>query len=392
MRYQISYHNPHRHLIDIQFTVSDVATDELLVQLPAWRPGRYELGNFAQNIKTFQPKNPKGKTLKFQKVAKDLWKIFTEGSKSVTIHYSYFANELNAGSTFLNENQLYVNPVNCLLYVPQRMNEKCTLELKIPKNYQVATGLTSEGRNSFSAKDFHELADCPFITSASFSKKTYGVAKTLFHIWFQGEIQPEWKKIISDFEKFTQAQFDLFGSFPFNEYHFLFQILPTPFYHGVEHTNSTVIALGPSYAVLNKGYQDFIGVSSHELFHAWNVKTIRPVEMMPYDYSKENYSRLGYVSEGVTTYYGDVMLLRSKVFTEQQYMQEFNKMLERHFGNAGRTNLSVADSSFDTWLDGYKQGVPGRKSSIYVEGALCAFMLDINIRKITKNKRSLADV
>jgi predicted metalloprotease with PDZ domain len=161
----------------------------------------------------------------------------------------------------------------------------------------------------------------------------------------------------------------------------------------VEHTNSTVIALGPSYGVMNnKGYEDLLGVSSHELFHAWNIKTIRPVEMMPYDYSRENYSRLGYVAEGVTTYYGDVMLLRSGVFTEEQYLKTFNELLEKHFNNFGRLNLSVADSSFDTWLDGYKQGVPGRKASIYTEGALCAFMLDIIIRKNSNNKRSLDDL
>jgi predicted metalloprotease with PDZ domain len=199
--------------------------------------------------------------------------------------------------------------------------------------------------------------------------------------------------LLDDFKKFTQVQFHLFGSFPFSEYHFLFLFLPEKFYHGVEHLNSTVIALGPSYGIMNtKGYEDLLGVSSHEQFHAWNIKTIRPVEMMPYDYSRENYSRLGYVAEGVTTYYGDVMLLRSGVFTEEQYLKTFNENLEKHFNNFGRLNLSVADSSFDTWLDGYKAGVPGRKSSIYTEGALCAFILDMLIRKNTNNKKSLDDL
>ncbi len=393
MHYTLSYKNPHQHLIEIKCTVPNLNGDDLTVQLPAWRPGRYELGNFAQNIKTFQPKDSSGRKLNFQKTAKDTWKIQTKGARTIHIEYSYYANELNAGSTFLDESFLYVNPVNCLLYVPARINEQCELELQIPKNYAVACGLKKISPHKFSAANYHELADSPFIASASLQKSTYSVERTVFTLWFQGEARPDWKMLLADFKKFTETQHKLFGSFPFTEYHFLFLALPEKFYHGVEHTNSTVIALGPSYGMFSgKGYEDLLGVSSHELFHAWNIKTIRPVEMMPYDYSRENYSRLGYVAEGVTTYYGDVMLLRSKVFTEEQYLKTFNELLEKHFSNFGRLNLSVADSSFDTWLDGYKQGVPGRKSSIYTEGALCAFMLDILIRKNTGNKKSLDDV
>jgi len=393
MHYLLSYHSPHQHLLDIVYTIPNVSSDELLVQLPAWRPGRYELGNFAQNIKTFQPKDSSGKKLRFEKVTKDCWKIFTKGAKTLHIEYSYFAGELNAGSTYLDETQLFVNGVNCLLYVPNRMNEPCKLELQIPKNYLVATGLTKISAHRFSANDYHELVDCPFIASPSLQSSHYTVHRTIFTVWFQGEVHPDWRKLLSDFKKFTEAYYKLFGSFPFREYHFLFQVLPDKFHHGVEHLNSTVIALGPSHALMNgHGYEDLLGISSHELFHAWNVKAVRPVEMMPYDYSRENYSRLGYVSEGVTTYYGDLLLLRSGVYTEEQYLQTFNDLLEKHFSNFGRFNLSVADSSFDTWLDGYKQGVPGRKSSIYTEGALCAFMLDIIIRRLTRNKHSLDDV
>ncbi len=183
------------------------------------------------------------------------------------------------------------------------------------------------------------------------------------------------------------------NDFPSQKYHFLFQILPFRTYHGVEHTTSTVIALGPGCSLMKGNlYDDLLGVSSHELFHAWNIKTIRPVEMQPYDYSKENYSKLGYVCEGITTYYGDYVLLRSGVFNEQQYFQTFAERLQKHIDNFGRFNLSVADASFDTWLDGYSPGVPNRKTSIYDEGCLLAFVTDIFIRKNSNNERSLDDV
>jgi predicted metalloprotease with PDZ domain len=133
-------------------------------------------------------------------------------------------------------------------------------------------------------------------------------------------------------------------------------------------------------------------VSSHELFHVWNVKTIRPIEMHPYDYTKENYSRLGYVCEGLTTYYGDYLLFRSGVFNLQQYFTTFNERLRKHFDNFGRFNLSVANSSFDTWLDGYVPGIPNRKTNIYDEGNLLAFATDMFIRRNSSNKYCLDDV
>ncbi|MCC6371772.1 MAG: hypothetical protein IT236_12255 [Bacteroidia bacterium] len=169
--------------------------------------------------------------------------------------------------------------------------------------------------------------------------------------------------------------------------------MPVRFYHGVEHTKNTVIAIGPGYAI-NSGdtYEDVLGVSCHELFHAWNIKTIRPVEMWPYDYTKENYARTGYVYEGFTTYYGDKLLLDSQVFSTEQYFVTLKERLVKHFHNYGRYNLSVAHSSWETWLDGYVPGAPYRKTNIYDEGNLIALMLDVKIMKATENKKCLRDV
>ena len=284
--------------------------------------------------------------------------------------------------------------MNCFLYVPSRINEKCELELQIPKDYEVASGLKEVSKHTFLCESFHELADCPLIASNSLQHHSYDESGVKFHLWFQGECKPDWKLLETDFRKFSVAQIEKFGDFPVNEYHFLFQILTHRTYHGVEHSNSTVISLGPSYDIMNKEgwYNELLGVSSHELYHTWNVKQIRPIEMLPYDYSKENYTELGYLDEGITTYYGDKFLLTSGVFNWKQYSKTFNQLLERHFNNFGVGNYSVAQSSFDTWLDGYVKGTPGRKSSIYTEGALIAFMTDIFILENTANKKSLNDV
>ncbi|MES2139050.1 MAG: M61 family peptidase [Bacteroidota bacterium] len=405
MKYIISYAKPNNHYIDIEFIADKINQDEIVIQLPAWRPGRYELGNFAKNIQKWAAFDEGGNALKFEKITKDSWKVQTASVSSIHIRYNYYAAELNAGSTFLDSAQLYMNPVNCCVYIPNRMDETCELILQLPIDYKVACGQTQSpilptekgenglGENLFVFQDFHELADSPFIASNSLQHNKFICFGVEFNFWFQGECKPDWAKLTSDFMKFINEQLLIMNDFPSKKYHFLFQILPFRTYHGVEHTTSTVIALGPGCSLMKGNlYDDLLGVSSHELFHAWNIKTIRPVEMQPYDYSKENYSKLGYICEGITTYYGDYILLRSGVFNEQQYFQTFAERLQKHFDNFGRFNLSVADASFDTWLDGYSPGVPNRKTSIYDEGCLLAFVTDIFIRKNSNNERSLDDV
>ena len=291
MKYIVSYQQAANHFIDIEFIAENSQQqEELIIQLPAWRPGRYELANFAKNIQKWQVFNEKGKPLCFEKIAKDTWKVSTNKAKQVHIKYNYYASEINAGSSYLDDNQLYINGVNCFLYVPEQINMPCTLELKVPKDYQVATGLKPKSKHQFEAKDFHELVDSPFIASNSLKHYAFEESKVLFHLWFQGECKPDFEKLETDFKKFCKQQIKDFGSFPVNEYHFLFQILTYKTYHGVEHSNSTVISLGPSYEIMDeKGwYNELLGVSSHELYHTWNVKQIRPIEMYYYDYTKEN--------------------------------------------------------------------------------------------------------
>jgi predicted metalloprotease with PDZ domain len=177
------------------------------------------------------------------------------------------------------------------------------------------------------------------------------------------------------------------------DYHFLNQFLPYKHYHGVEHNNSTVIVLGPAEQLMQDSlYKELLGVSCHELFHTWNIKSIRPAEMQPYDYSRENYFRTCFIAEGITTYYGEYLLARSHVRTPTQYFEELNTVLQKHYADAGGDNLSLADASMDLWLDGYKPGVPDRKVSVYHKGALAALILDLTLRQLSGHVRSLDDV
>jgi predicted metalloprotease with PDZ domain len=388
--YTIDCDNSQQHFIKIkvQFPVDENKT---IIHLPSWRPGRYELGNFAKNIKNFKVFNDQNKAVNFQKINKDSWEISSNETKYIRIEYQYYANELNAGSSYYNENQLYVNPVNCFLYSEGKEQFPISLKLNIPENYTIASSLVQEN-NFLLADNFDELADSPFICSKNLEKQTYSVADTNFHIWFNNQLNIPWERVIDDFRNFTKKQIEDFGEFPVSEYHFLIQSLPYLAYHGVEHLKSTVITLGPSYDLFENRYDELLGVSSHELYHVWNVKSIRPKDLLPYDFKKENYSELGYIYEGITTYLGDLYLLKSGVFSLENYLRELSKQFQKHLDNPGRFAYSVSQSSFDTWLDGYVPGVPGRKVSIYTEGCLLAFVMDAKIRKATNNKRGIEEV
>lgn len=388
--YIIDCDNAQQHFIKIkvQFPVDENKT---IIHLPSWRPGRYELGDFAKNIKNFKVFNDQNKAINFHKINKDSWEISSNETKYIKIEYQYYANELNAGSSYFDEQQLYVNPVNCFLYAEGKEQFPISLELNIPENYTIASSLVQEN-NFLLAENFDELADSPFICSENLEKQTYIVADTNFHIWFNNQLNIPWERVLTDFRNFTVKQIEDFGEFPVSEYHFLIQSLSYLAYHGVEHLKSTVITLGPSYDLFENRYDELLGVSSHELYHVWNVKSIRPKELLPYNFKKENYSELGYIYEGITTYLGDLYLLKSGVFSLETYLRELSKQFQKHFDNSGRFAYSVSQSSYDTWLDGYVPGVPGRKVSIYTEGCLLAFVMDAKIRKATNNKRGIEEV
>lgn len=393
MKYTFSSPHPNHNLIDILFEISYDLPGVKKIQLPAWRPGRYELGNFAKNILNWKVLDESGSSVKSTKIKKDLWEIDLLNPGKIFISYSYYASEINAGSSYVDDKQLYVNPVNCCVYDQERMDEACEIDLVIPMDYKVACSLEPVGIHQFKAGDFHELVDSPFIASKDLLHDAFQINDITFHLWILGNSKPDWKRIKDDFRKYTQTQLNMMGGFPANQYHYFIQLLPYHFYHGVEHLKSTVIALGPGYNLMEPHvYENLLGICSHELFHAWNIKSIRPAEMMPYDYSKENYSRLGFVAEGVTTYYGDLFLLRSGVFSWEQYIKTFEERLQKHFDNPGRFNMPVSEASFDTWLDGYVPGVPGRKTSIYDEGCLVAFFTDYLIRINSGNKFSLDNI
>ena len=396
MHYRISFDQATTHYLTIALSFT-TSVEHPVLYLPAWRPGRYQIQNFAKrikNVRAFQSDSP----IEVRKTSKDSWQLRSEpvadGSPCIyKVVYQYFAFAMDAGNSWLDDEQLYLNFINCALYTEEGLTQRQQVDLVLPDNYKVATGLEHLGKHTFEAPSYYQLVDSPLMASSSLRQISYRSRGSEFHLWIQGELPKTDESVIEDFQAFTDLQIDVMGEFPCEEYHFMFQCLPYKHYHGVEHWNSTMITIGPAEQLKERPlYKEFLGVSSHELFHTWNVIRLRPREMTPYDFQRENYHETGFVTEGVTTYYGDLFLGRSGVFSHEEYLSELNKLLQRHYDNPGRLNYSVADSSYDLWLDGYERGIPGRKVSIYNEGALAALILDLKIRQKYEHKKSLDDV
>ncbi len=395
MNYKIICEEIDSKYLSISALFENVNKNSQTIQLPAWRPGRYEIQNFAQFIRKVQAFSSEGSPLEMKKVSKDSWSVQTAGNEKIRIEYEFYADIQNAGGSFIDKKFFYLNPINCLVYIEEKQNEACELEIEFKHNKDVACGLTHvKNKNSthFKASSFHDLVDSPIMISDKIQHQSYEASGCTFHIWIKGNTEIPFEQLIKDFKKFTEEQINIFGEFPEPEYHFMLWLMPNAFYHGVEHRNSTMMTLGPISQPFEEFYTEILGLASHELFHTWNVKRIRPIELMPYDYSRENYFETCFVAEGLTTFYGDWILFRSNAFSQDQFTKEFEATLRRHFENADTASESLLQSSYDLWLDGYKKGIPDRKVSVYHKGAIAALILHHEIQMATKNTKGLDDV
>lgn len=396
--YRIESLEPNLHMYLITVSVSNPdAQPTIDFILPAWRPGRYQIQNYAANVQEFKAKS--GDTsLAFEKIDKQTWRVFTQGKSKVSVQYKYYAGgQLDAGNSYVGRDEIYFNGSNLFVYTEATRFKPVRLYIDYPKGWKVATQLErTDNPHIFTAETYDDLIDAPTLISPTMVTYEIKVKRATIYICFKdkaglgGYIFNE-ATIKRDIAAVVEAQFNLMQDVPFKTYHFIYHILPIPFAHGVEHKNSTSIVLGPADK-MNENYGRFISITSHEFFHVWNIKRIKPKEFMPYDYTKEGYTPMLYVSEGFTSYYGDLTLVRSKVWTAQNYLNDVADGITNLQNTYGRKVQSLALSSFDAWLSGYGAGRANSTISFYSKGELVGMILDLELRHRTKNKHSLDDV
>jgi predicted metalloprotease with PDZ domain len=374
--------------ISIQFPLP---TSEVFI--PAWRPGRYMAQWFSPLVKNLHGVNRCGGKVKLCLVSDTCWKADEPVDQ---ISYEFEAKTFDGGGSWVGEDVVYLNPVNAILYSKDSWKEEIKVSLDVPSDFQRVCGKPFQG-NVVVFKNFDELYDHPLVASNRLQKFEYTVEGIRFYSWFYGLNGKTWSddwlaQNMEVFEKFTRAQWELFGSFPFEEFHFITLVPEYSYYHGVEHLSSTMLVLGPPERVLMHRPKDLWGMASHELFHCWNIKTIRPASLLPYDFSQPQYSSLGYVYEGFTTYYGDEILYRCGAFSMEDWLEEISARLLEHRNKPGRLELSLADSSILTRMGGYDAKTKSERQSIYTEGMLNALIIDTFLQKNTGKKIRLDDL
>ena len=371
--------------IELEFIPSRTGTWKIL--LPTWRPGRYQSQHFAKNIPSLRAFSGE-QSCAIQKVSSSVWQLTLADLSRVRISYRYWAQQADAGGSVLADDLLYINFINCLIFPKAWENKACVLHIQHPPSWQTATSLREKNGN-YSAKTYRELVDSPFLAAPNVFSYAWKEGKTKFYLEGIGSATHFSKKLIQAYKQIAAFQVQWMSDFPVKNYHFLLWICPKPYYHGVEHTQSTMMVMGPPE---RDCYEDLIGLGSHELFHVWNVATIRPKALLPYAYTKEVYFDTAWVVEGITTYLGDWFLGASGVISWEEYVACLLGNLKLHFERDGRSEQSLVESSVDIWLDGYGAALPGKRVSIYYKGALVALAIDLLLRQKFSHEKSMRDV
>ena len=392
LHYQIEFDDYRQHLIHV--TLRFVADPTQVLSLPTWIPGSYLIREFSKHIESVRAYDEEGRLLEIQKFEKNKWRLFNTDHELITVEYDVYAYDLSVRGAYVDQNRLYVNPACACLGLEGQEDKAVEVELFLPdelKHFQLATGMASKslvkGRFTLKAKNYAELIDAPFelAEQTRFGFEANGIPHEFV---VSGKHAMNAARMQQDIEKICATEISMFGSAPFSNYTFMTMATANS-YGGLEHPNSTsLISPREDLPKANEpeepseDYQRFLGLCSHEYFHSWLVKFIRPENFVNYDLNKEGYTSLLWIFEGFTSYYDDLILLRSGVISQASYIKLLKTQIDRYLQNPGRFVQSVSESSFDAWVKFYRQDENSNNAgtSYYNKGCLVALCLDLGLR------------
>ncbi|MDW8159209.1 MAG: hypothetical protein RML72_10100 [Bacteroidia bacterium] len=397
--YVLEWQNPNEHVFDVTLLTRKQEGKYTDFLIPAWRPGRYILQNYAASVFDFQAKDESGKILSWEKINKDTWRVYNSTSAlKIQVRYRFYAGiPIDAGTSYLGENLVYFNGINLFMYKAGELELPCTLFLpNLPKEWKAATALkATSDYNRFTAKTYHELVDCPSIFSPYLTQFNFTVDGLKCYIHFYGKYGAAAgaeKTLIANITKIIKEQKAIFGEFVAPEHHFIYFLSPNRIRHAVEHTTSSIYVLPESVAASEKAFEGLYGITSHEFWHTWNVKSIRPAALWPYDYSKEVYTKMHWFTEGVTDYYTYLTLVRAGLIKPEDFLNYFSNIITSLENNPAQRVVSPAMASFDSWLSTSSFGSPHHKTSFYTLGSRLGLLLDLELRRVSNHKVGLDDI
>jgi len=391
IEYTVSLNEPQTQMVDIRMVIRNVKTATVDVALPVWRPGRYEVLDPSGGVRDVRASNGLGNSLPIAKTDKTTWQIKTNGAPEIRVSYRVYANSLGDRTRHVDDTHAFLSGATVFFYVPDRRKDPIEVNIEAPANWKVATGLESVSGNSrkLVAADYDVLADSP-LEIGIHDLIEFDVNGKPHQIVIWGGAKYDREKLKADFSKIIQSEAELFGDMPYRRYVFLIHVGPDA-RGGTEHLNSTIIQ-APRRSLENEdAYKTFLGTVSHEYFHTWNVKQLRPAGIHPYNYARENYTDLLWVAEGTTSYYDDLTLARIGINKPDDYLKTLSDEIHSLRNRPGAQVQSLAESSFDAWVK-FNQPTPDDANStvsFYSVGAMASLLMDMELRSRTQNRVSL---
>ncbi len=406
--YQIKPLDPNAHLFQVKLLLNDPVGSGQIFSLPNWIPGSYMIRDFARNIVQIRASTDDGKPVNLVKLDKNHWQAESVPG-TLMLEYEVYAWDLSVRAAHLDNVHGFFNGTSVFLSVEGTQDQPISVEILAPdgkrhNGWKLASSLTpieidENGFGKFSASNYDELIDHP-VEMGCFTRITFDACGVPHDVVLTGKFDADLDRLGSDLKIICEHHIRFFAEpAPMDRYLFLVMIVGKG-YGGLEHRASTSLLASRKHLPakktvdINDDYLEFLGLCSHEYFHTWNVKRIKPAVFVPYQLNNESYTQLLWAFEGITSYYDELALVRCGLIDQQRYLTLLGKTITRVYRGKGRLKQSIAESSFDAWSKFYKQdeNAPNAIVSYYVKGALVALLLDCEMRRQSGGSVSLDDL
>lgn len=407
IRYTLTLQNPHTHVFEVLCSVEQPHPDGQRLTLPAWIPGSYMIRDFAKHVIQMQASCGDG-PVEIWKVDKQTWQC-APCRGPLQLRYTVYAWDLSVRGAHFDVSHAYFNGTSVFVCVVGQEDQPCLMELVRPqaeayKDWRVATAMPREaaqewGFGTYRAANYDELIDHP-VEIGAFAVGSFEVAGVPHHMVLYGRQRADMTRLCTDLKSICEYHVGLFGELPAMDRYLFLTMVVGEGYGGLEHRASCSLLTNreslprQGEKKISDSYRDFLALCSHEYFHTWNVKRIKPAAFLPYDLSREVHTSLLWAFEGITSYYDELALVRAGLISAESYLEMISQAITRVLRTPGRFKQSVAQSSFDAWTKFYKQdeNAPNAIISYYAKGAVIALALDLALRQQSNGQRSLDDL
>jgi predicted metalloprotease with PDZ domain len=395
LRYTLSFPAPQTHYMEISAAVPTDRRPEVELMMAVWTPGSYLVREYERNVEAVTAAAPDGRALAVVKSDKNRWRVTTGGAATVTVKYRVYGREMSVRTNWVESGFALVNGAPTFLTLADRTPRAHEVTISPATGWSRSmTGLPemAGGPHRYRAPDFDTLADSPILVG---NPKVYEftVDGKKHYLVNEGEGGVfDGARAAKDLEAVVREHRRMWGSLPYDKYLFLNLLVEAG--GGLEHKNSTVLMASRWTTRTRRSYVSWLDLASHEYFHVWNVKRLRPVELGPFDYENEVHTKSLWIAEGVTEYYADLAVHRAGLMTRDEYLDSLSDRIEELQTTPGRLVQSAEMASFDAWIKYYRPDENSINTAVsyYTKGSVVALLLDARVRKATNGAKSLDDV